>query len=120
MSVRPQKDYKEIFLRTHAPYKPITSEAIKYAVRCCFSKANINTNGKKIGPHSLRSSLATSLINDSISYETVRTILGHNDKNVIQHYAKLDIERLRICALPAQPSYGAFKDFLEGGNCEKI
>lgn len=113
ISVRPDKDFKEIFLRTNAPYKPITIAAFQYKLRCCFSKTNINTNGKKKGPHALRASLATSLINDSVSYETVRTILGHNDKNVIQHYAKLDIEKLRICALPAHPTYDAFKNFLE-------
>lgn len=120
IAVRPDSKYREIFLRTHAPYIPITPAAFQTSLRYCFSKANICTKGKKKGPHSLRASLATSLINDSASYETVRRILGHNDKNVIQHYAKLDIEKLRICALPANQPSGSFSSFLEGGKNENF
>ena len=62
-------------------------------------RSGINIAGKKHGPHSLRASLASSMVNDGISYETVRKVLGHDSPNAIRHYARLDIQMLRNCAL---------------------
>lgn len=114
LQVRPQSKDNHIFLRNMAPYSAITTSAIRFALRCCFDKAGINISGKKHGFHSLRSSLATSMINDSAPYEAVRKILGHNDDDAIKHYARLDIEKLRKCALPVIEATGLFAEFLEG------
>jgi len=114
IEVRPETNIKNIFLRELPPIKPISTSALRFAVTTYFKKAGINITNKKHGPHSLRSSLATSMINDSVSYEAVRKVLGHSDKNAIKHYASLDIEKLRLCALPVPEATGKFADFLEG------
>ena len=76
--------------------------------------AEITVGNRKKGPHALRSSLASSMVNNDISYETVRKILGHSSNNAIKHYAKIDIEKLRqYCLEPPQIS-GKFKAFLNG------
>lgn len=115
LKVRPKSDEEYIFLHNKVPYQKVTTSVIRFLLRKYLNIAGINTQGKKQGPHSLRSSLASSMINDGTSYETVKSILGHDSRNMVKHYARIDIENLRKCALkPMEPS-GAFKSFLEGG-----
>ena len=78
-------------------------------------RSGINIAGKKHGPHSLRASLASSMVNDGISYETVRKVLGHDSPNAIRHYARLDIQMLRNCALACPAPSGTLHQFLKGG-----
>lgn len=109
---RPVSTESRIFLTACAPYGPISTGSIRYAMRKYISKAGISTDGRKKGPHSLRSSMASSMVNDSVPYETVRRILGHSSDNAIKHYARIDIERLRpYCLVPPSPT-GSFREFL--------
>lgn len=103
-----------VFHSMAAPYGPITTSIIRHTVTSHLNAAKINTAGRKHGPHAFRSSLASSMVNDGVSYETVRKILGHSDPNVIKHYAKVDMENLRICALAPPVPCGIFKDYLSG------
>ena len=80
---------KEIFLHIYAPYNPISTGSIRNLLKKYMVVANIDIGNRKKGPHALRSSLASSMINNDISYETVRKILGHSSDNEIKHYAKL-------------------------------
>lgn len=112
LAVRPIAGEKQIFLAAYAPYKPITTSALRYAMKKYLSEAGIQPEHRKKGPHSLRSSLASSMVNDSIPYETVRRILGHSSENAIKHYARIDIERLRpYCLIPPNPT-SSFRKFL--------
>ena len=74
--------------------------------------ASVDTAGKHHGPHSLRASMATSMVNDSVPYDAVRKALGHSDPNAIKHYAKNDLENLRRCALDVPAASGILLDFL--------
>lgn len=114
-NARPATDEDRIFLRRNAPYFPATAALLRSEAKKYFKAAGINQEGKKCGLHVFRASLATSMVNDGVPYETVRKILGHTDPDSINHYAKLDIERLRICAVAVPEPTGAFKEFLEGG-----
>lgn len=79
-----------------------------------MKKSGVEPNGRRHGSHIFRSSAATSMVNDGVSYEVVRHVLGHSDPNVIQHYAALDLKNLRQCALPAPEPTGFLKELLEG------
>ena len=60
---RPISTESRIFLTACAPYGPISTGSIRYAMRKHISKAGISTAGRKKGPHSLRSSMASSMVN---------------------------------------------------------
>ena len=111
---RPDSDNKYIFLRCHAPHNPLHHSAIYCIIAKAFKDAGIDITGKKHGGHSLRASLATDMVNTGESYEQTRKVLGHKSPEVIKHYAKLDIERLRLCSLEARSPAGFFKRFLNG------
>jgi site-specific recombinase XerD len=114
-NARVNSSEERIFLRVSAPHIPVTTSAFRFALNGYFRTAGVNIEGRKHGPHVFRSSLASSMVNDGYSYESVRAVLGHTDPKAITHYAKLDIEKLRMCAIPVPPPSGKFKSFLEGG-----
>ncbi len=114
-NVRPRVASKTVFLRHKAPYQGITTSVLRFATSKYFGLASIDMSGKKHGPHTFRSSLASSMVNDNVPYEAVRTILGHSDPDAIKHYAKLNIEKLRECAIEVPEPAGSFKTFLDGG-----
>ncbi len=104
-----------LFHNLTAPHTPITGRTVTYIVNKYFNEAKIDTTGKKHGPHTLRALGSTSMINDDISYDIVRHILGHTSPNSIRHYAKNDIEKLRRCAVSVPAPSGKFEEFLNGG-----
>lgn len=97
-----------------APYGRVSTSIIRHAINDSFSAAKIDTAGKKHGPHAFRSSLASSMVNDGTPYEVVRRILGHSDPDVIKHYAKVDIENLRMCSIDPPVPTGRFGKYLSG------
>jgi len=119
-NARPLKKNAYVFLSCLTPHNPITTGVIRCSVvKKYMSIAKISTAGKKHGPHSLRASLATSMVNDNVPFEAVSKILGHSSKETIQRYAKLDIEHLRACSVEVNPATGKFKFWLEGGVYEQ-
>lgn len=114
-NVRPDSTENRIFLRCNAPFQPVTTSVLRFETTKYFKAAGVDIDGRKHGPHTFRSSLATSMVNDAVPYEAIRKILGHTDPNAVKHYAKLDVERLRLCAVEVPEATGFFKEFLEGG-----
>lgn len=112
---RPNTSERRFFIRQYAPYQRITTSVLRFETTRYFRAAGIDITGKKHGPHTFRSSLASSMVNDGIPYEAVRKILGHSDPNAMKHYAKLNIELLRQCAIEVPEPSGKFKEFLQGG-----
>lgn len=111
---RPKSDDAHVFMMHKAPYLPVSAIAIHGIVAKGFRTANIDTSGKRHGAHSLRSSLATDMVNSGESYDQTRRVLGHRSRDAVRHYAKLDIDRLRLCALEARDATGFFARFLNG------
>ncbi len=103
-----------VFHGMKAPYERISTSVIRYVVNECIKHANIDIAGRRHGPRAFRSSLATSMVNDDISYETVRKVLGHSDPNVVKRYARTDIDHLRVCAIEPPPPSGRFAGYLSG------
>ncbi len=111
---RPNSTEQKILLSLYAPYKPLTTSVTRRITTSYIKKSGVESNGRRHGTHIFRSSAATSMVNDGVSYEVVRRVLGHSDPNVIQHYAALDLDNLRKCALPAPEPTGFLKELLEG------
>ncbi len=83
LSVRPSARSDLIFINVYAPYNPVTTSTLRAALKKYIKLAGVIPGNRKSGPHALRSSLASSMVNDDINYETVRIIL-----RVICHIAE--------------------------------
>lgn len=114
LSVRPSSQSELVFINVHAPYQAVTTSTIRRALRKYVGLSGVDPGNRRCGPHALRSSMASSMVNSEIAYETVRKVLGHSSNNAIKHYARIDVERLRrYCIEPPAPA-GKFHGFLYG------
>jgi integrase len=112
---RPECGSPYIFVREKPPYdKPLKISYIGNMVRRNLDYAGVEKGERHRGPHSFRSSLASSMVNDGISYDAVRKALGHIDQNAIKSYAKLDVEKLRTYALAVPKATSGFAKLLSG------
>lgn len=114
LSVRPFSHIEQLFLNVNAPYHAVTTSTLRSALKKYINLSGIEPGNRKCGPHVLRSSLASSMVNDDISYETVRKVLGHSSNNAIKHYARIDVEKLRRYSLTPPVPTNKFYAFLCG------
>jgi len=111
---RPDVKNDYLFIRTRAPFEKISTSIIRYTLTGYFKAAGIDISKKKHGPHTLRSSMASSMVNSGIPYDVVRKALGHTASQAIKHYAKVDIENLRIHAVDVPAPTGTFAMIMQG------
>lgn len=112
-NVRPQVlDCSRLFLTLMIPHKPIDSAVINRMIHVLFESSAVAVTGKRHGSRSLRSSIASNMINENISTQIVRRVLGHGTKHAAKHYVKIDIESMRLCPLPVPKPDGYFAESL--------
>ena len=103
---------QNVFLTAVIPYKPLDSYAINTAVGTLVAKSDVNISEKRHGSRAFRSSIASNMVNDRISTEVVRKVLGHGTKHAIRHYTRMDVENMRLCPLPAPKPSCIFSELL--------
>ena len=97
---RPQTESRNVFVNHIAPNKEFAEHNSMYRIMSKhLSKAGIDTHGKQRGLHTLRHSLAGSLLEADIALPLISGILGHTDSNTTGEYLKIDLNNLRKCAL---------------------
>jgi site-specific recombinase XerD len=88
-----------LFLRALAPLKPLASGGSLWrTVNKYLTQAGITA--KRRGPHLLRHSLATQLINQGVTIKEIADLLGHASVETTAIYAKVQISRLQGVGLP--------------------
>jgi site-specific recombinase XerD len=81
--------------------KPLTSPTIHSIVTKYMRKANLkDLESKKHGSHALRHSLATNMLQKNVPMPVISTVMGHQRTETTNIYMSIDVEKLRICALP--------------------
>lgn len=105
---RPRSESDKIFLSTQAPYTPLTAASGHAIANKYFIRAGIAAQGRERGIHALRASYATALVSQGIPYVVVQEALGHEDPESAKYYVRVDIKRLRTCALDVPKPIGAF------------
>lgn len=97
---RPVTDSAVIFLRHISPIKPISAPGMTCIVKRYVNKAGIKSApGRGQGPHAMRSSLASMLLEENVPLPVISEILGHSDTRTTEIYLKIDINNLRKCSL---------------------
>ncbi len=97
---RPNVKDSHVFIREAKPYMKINSSSLFTIVDGYLKRANIKIPvGHKHGPHALRHSLATLLIEDNIPISTIKEILAHKSVQTTKIYLKVAEKQLLLCAL---------------------
>lgn len=104
---RPSIDSRHIFISANAPYRPVTKFGIGDAIRRIINASGVSSRNKRVGAHSLRFSLATTLIKEGSTLPMVSQILGHTNSDSTRTYIRVDVDSLRQCCLdvPGVPPY---------------
>jgi site-specific recombinase XerD len=98
---RPKADSPFVFLRHLAPIEPFSDEDRLHQIVTKYmrlAKLPISDK-KKVGMHSLRHTLATTLMENEVPIEDIAGILGHQSTESTPTYLKSSLELLRECAL---------------------
>lgn len=97
---RPHCELPYVFISHLPPVRAITASGMTAIVRRHAGNAGIDcTPYGKGGPHALRSTLATHLLENEVPLPIISEILGHKDTRTTEVYLKLDIPHLRKCGL---------------------
>lgn len=96
-----------LFLRLTAPYEAFSKNANMHNIITKYTrKANISVpHGKRHGMHSLRHSLASSLLANGTPLPVISEILGHMDPKSTMVYLRTDMDQLKECALSPEEVY---------------
>jgi site-specific recombinase XerD len=93
-----------IFLRLTPPIGKLEAPTLHSIVTQHMHTAGIKIqNGRKHGPHVLRHSLASALLEKNTPLPVISEILGHRNTKSTSDYLKIDINQLRTCSLVPLP-----------------
>ena len=97
---RPITESRYVFLRHNAPVAPFAEDNhLHYIITKYVRKAKLSMDSQKRGIHSLRHTLATSLMERHTPIHDIAGILGHQSVETTTIYLKSSIDLLRECAL---------------------
>ena len=96
---RPKSTQPFLFLRTRAPFSPITGcSTVSGVAKRHLKLAGISTRG--LSAHAFRHTAATQMVRRGIGFKQVADVLGHRLLETTNIYAKLDVDTLQRVALP--------------------
>lgn len=99
---RPQRADREVFLTHEAPIHPFASgsSGLFTVMERYRRRAGIPAPpDARRGMHALRHAVASHLLEQGTPFSVISGVLGHIDADTTRVYTKIDIERLRECAL---------------------
>jgi site-specific recombinase XerD len=117
---RPKSHEPFVFLKLNAPNDVMLANSIHSTVYTRLKAAGVKIPpGKKRGPHALRHSLASALLENNVPMPTITEVLGHSDTESTSVYLKIDISKLRECAIEVPAFYHKCESWFGGGANEK-
>lgn len=91
--VRPKSTRREVFLNLRAPFGPLSCGLLCHVVGSRLRALGCTL--PHYGPHALRHSCATHLLEQGLSLKEIGDHLGHQSSETTQIYAKVDLAGLR-------------------------
>ena len=96
---RPKSAFRQVFLRSRAPFRPFSSTSpLNYVILARLKEAGIEVNGRH-GPHAFRYARALSLLRASVPLKSISDLLGHTSTSSTRVYLKLETEDVRMISL---------------------
>ncbi len=95
---RPAAATDHVFLTARPPIRSIGLSGVRDVVRRAIERAGVRAPFR--GTHVLRHSLATRMLREGATLDTIGAVLRHRDVNTTALYAKVDVDLLRQVAQP--------------------
>lgn len=98
---RPASTYKGVFLRSLAPYTPLSGHSACYRIiKRVLENADVSCNHRICGTRLLRHNTASHMLKQETSIETIAAILGHSSSDSTNIYITTNEITLKQCVLP--------------------
>lgn len=98
--VRTTSDSPYVFLREMSPRTArMSSAAVIHSIRKLFEKSGIKIKGRRSGSHSLRHSLASRMLEESVVLPVISEVLGHSNTESTKFYMRIDLKSMKLCML---------------------
>jgi integrase/recombinase XerD len=94
--VRPNSSLREVFMSLNAPVRPLGRDALWWVVSRRLRSLGLSL--RHYGPHALRHSCATRLLEQGFTIKEIGDHLGHRHPDATSVYAKVDLAGLRQVA----------------------
>lgn len=101
---RAPSPHHELFLRARSPSGPLTRHAVSDIFEKRVAQSALPINGHSV--YCLRHSFALRLLTRGVGLKAIGDLLGHRSLQSTCEYLRLDVEMLRVVALPV-PTYDA-------------
>jgi integrase len=95
-----KSESQNVFISGRAPYIPANKNIVCSAIQEVIARSKVETDGRHHGPHSLRHSLASCLLNQQTPIHVISETLGHTKTDTTMTYLRIDLVSLMKCALP--------------------
>lgn len=105
---RPQSNLKFVFTTHHTPYRVLNQCSLSTLVRDIIAKSGVDKRGRHAGPHTLRHSLATTMLHNATGLPVISASLGHSTTESTKVYLNVDIPCLLECSLMVPPVENGF------------
>lgn len=100
---RQKSNSQYVFLNSLPPYSELSTSGVTNVIRKIFTESGVLLKGRHHGPHSLRHSLASRLLEKETSMPIISEVLGHEKTETTLKYLQIDLTALRKCVLPVPP-----------------
>lgn len=100
---RPISPKKSVFLSPRYPHNPIEPSAISNLVWKTIISSGVDIGNRKKSSHTLRHSMANSMINEGITLPIISEVLGHASVQSTMCYLRINVESMRLCAYEVRP-----------------
>jgi site-specific recombinase XerD len=98
LAKRPAAVTDHVFLGLRAPFHPVTSAGVGRVVRSAITRSGVTAPSH--GAYLLRHSLASRMLRDGATLDTIGAVLRHRNIDTTAIYAKVDVAHLRQIAQP--------------------
>jgi len=93
---RPSCPRREVFLTGRAPLGPVAAGTVASTVRRACRRAGV----PEVGSHRLRHTAACDMVSAGVPLVEVAQVLRHHSLQTTAHYARVDLDALRLVAAP--------------------
>ncbi len=100
---RPKSNINYVFLSARAPFRKISRISVGTAIAKIILSSGVDVTCRHHGPHAMRHSLASTLLDNGTSIPVISETLGHKSSETTMTYLKIDLTSLQKCALPVPP-----------------
>lgn len=101
LNARPKSDSQAVFLTVRTPFRELSRSAPYIILRKCAKRAGFDwKRGDCKGFHGFRRALGANMLDKNVPLQTISEILGHSRSDSTKPYLSIDLNHLRMCALP--------------------